>query len=1074
MNALVKLPAVSAARPFPGLRPFAYQDHDFFFGRQDQIYALYRLIDRSRFIAVVGSSGSGKSSLVRAGLLPLLDVETRETGGRHWVWREMRPGDAPLSRLTNLLASLSSDDDPNVASGRRDRITAQLNLSSFGISEALAEADNLTGKSVVLVIDQFEELFRYAAGSSGKTGLTAETVRMRDEATQFVQLLLEASRNPSVKAHILLTMRSDFIGDCARFHGLPEAVCEAQFLVPSPTRDQLDEVIRAPIEKAGASISPYLVERLLNDCSTAIDQLPVLQHCLSRLWDEAGKTVRPDAPLAGSRPADGKANHAEQPVRQLLPEHYVTVGEFTGALSQHADEVLQDMPGSNLQLAVGQIFSALSELDKEGRATRRALQFSQLVAETGIDEAIVCRVLDRFRADDCSFLTPSFFEVQTIKDHTRIDVGHEALLRRWDKVGGHGTELGWLRAEQQAGERYRGLLAMAEGVDAVLPPHLVDERWAWWTARPRTPAWADRYGGGFSRVADLLLRSRRRQNLKRVAIAATFAAAVCVAAAMTVLWRTASNAEVAARTAQEDANRRREQILNANRISIGRLAGFLNDGTIRAVGAQKFLEDVEATLRELSKQEGHSLQSAPIEISLLLAASDAKDAVGDYKGASDLARGAESIAQSFVDKYPDDLKLKRLLYGGKFRVGDQLAKTPGNPGSAASAEGAYRDAVALARQLQSREPDNPEHQHSLIVALNKVGDIYQYRRDWPVALQLYNEGLQIAQSIATTFPGDVATEKNRLAQIYSARNQLGDRQLALDHYREALNIQIKELDASPDDSTFISHVAVTHRRIGELLGDNSDEAQRAFEAAINGHKKLYQRDPGNIDWCDGLATDHIRLGDVLLRKQDWRGALVNYDEGIRIAGAIISNKPESTRWQRNLAALNSKRGDALLLQANELIFRPEPPREQSLRVADGALAGYRASAQYYEGLLKLSNSPQRELFDVRLKIGNILTQQNDFQGALDVYGSASDLALQAAANRRVVDWQMRLANAIMQAGDLQAGKIASADAPSVSSLLPQIFYQKALEVIDASAAKEPDNQDVKTLKASLDAKIGPR
>ena len=103
MNAPVKLSAVSAAHPFPVLRPFAYQDREFFFGRQDQIYALYRRIDRFRFITVVGSSGSGKSSLVRAGLLPLLDVETREAGGHNWVCCEMRPGDAPLSRLTRWL-----------------------------------------------------------------------------------------------------------------------------------------------------------------------------------------------------------------------------------------------------------------------------------------------------------------------------------------------------------------------------------------------------------------------------------------------------------------------------------------------------------------------------------------------------------------------------------------------------------------------------------------------------------------------------------------------------------------------------------------------------------------------------------------------------------------------------------------------------------------------------------------------------------------------------------------------------------------------------------------------------------
>ena len=159
MNAPAQLLGASAEHPFPGLRPYAYQDHEYFFGRNDQTFALYRLIDRSRFVAVVGSSGSGKSSLVRAGLLPLLDMETLETGGRSWLWREMRPGDAPLQRLTNLLASLSGDDDAIVASGRRERIAAQLQRSSFGISEALAETKGLSGKSLVLVVDQSRSCF---------------------------------------------------------------------------------------------------------------------------------------------------------------------------------------------------------------------------------------------------------------------------------------------------------------------------------------------------------------------------------------------------------------------------------------------------------------------------------------------------------------------------------------------------------------------------------------------------------------------------------------------------------------------------------------------------------------------------------------------------------------------------------------------------------------------------------------------------------------------------------------------------------------------------------------------------
>src|SRR5262245_26834777 len=159
--------ALSADHPFPGLRPYAFEDSSFYFGREDQIFSLYRLLDRSRFIAVVGSSGSGKSSLVRAGLLPLLDAETKNAGGRAWRWVEMRPGDAPLKRLAAALTSLLPDAEDDVGravnAARRERIDFALRQSSFGLVEALDKIEGLGESSFVLVVDQFEELFRYAA-----------------------------------------------------------------------------------------------------------------------------------------------------------------------------------------------------------------------------------------------------------------------------------------------------------------------------------------------------------------------------------------------------------------------------------------------------------------------------------------------------------------------------------------------------------------------------------------------------------------------------------------------------------------------------------------------------------------------------------------------------------------------------------------------------------------------------------------------------------------------------------------------------------------------------------------------
>ena len=339
MNAAASV--LSAARPFPGLQPFAFAGHEFFFGREDQSFELI-----AGSIAVVSlrslGSGSGKTSLVRAGLHPLIAAEAAEEAGRSWRWVEMRPGDAPLANLAAALTDLlPASDDAIADAGRRERFLFTLRQSRFGIGEVLDSMGGLAGGELLLLVDQFEELFRYAAPPARGAGGRAEQAAGREEAIQFVQLLLQAARDPPRPVHVLLTMRSDFIGDCARFHGLPEAVSASQFLVPSLTRDQLEAVVRQPIKKAAAAIEPALVERLLNDAGDALDELPVLQHCLQRLWEGAQKTAGP-----GKRP-------------RLTLAHYDRIGGLAQALSRHADEVLASLPGD--ELAVEQVFRALSE-----------------------------------------------------------------------------------------------------------------------------------------------------------------------------------------------------------------------------------------------------------------------------------------------------------------------------------------------------------------------------------------------------------------------------------------------------------------------------------------------------------------------------------------------------------------------------------------------------------------------------------------------------------------------------------------------------------------------------------------
>jgi len=213
--------------------------------------------------------------------------------------------------------------------------------------------------------------------------------------------------------------------------------------------------------------------------------------------------------------------------RNLTLKYYHAVGGIAGALSQHANEVMASLPG--LEIVVEQVFRALSEVDKEGRATRRALPFNRLLAETGVARRDLVRVLDRFRADDCSFVVPSLSAVPQLRDDTRIDVGHEALLRRWDRISadpehnlGGGANVGWLASEEADGRLYRALLALLEAGPAVtLPLDQVESRSEWWKSRPRTAGWAERYGGGLDKVDALFKNSLAALETERAREAET-------------------------------------------------------------------------------------------------------------------------------------------------------------------------------------------------------------------------------------------------------------------------------------------------------------------------------------------------------------------------------------------------------------------------------------------------------------------------------------------------------------------------------------------------------------------------
>jgi len=221
-----------ALLPYPGLRPFERHEADIFFGRESQVDAMVDRLAQHRLLAVTGSSGSGKSSLVRAGLLEALETGLLAAAGPVWRFATLRPGGHPMTELAAaLLAALGGARTPDDVALRR----AGLERGPLSLIEELRERPLPDGGNLLILVDQFEELFRY----QGLAG--------REEAEAFVALLLASANEGHLPIYVVLTMRSDFLGRCAEFDGLAEAVTDAQYLCPRLSREQTASKAASPV-----------------------------------------------------------------------------------------------------------------------------------------------------------------------------------------------------------------------------------------------------------------------------------------------------------------------------------------------------------------------------------------------------------------------------------------------------------------------------------------------------------------------------------------------------------------------------------------------------------------------------------------------------------------------------------------------------------------------------------------------------------------------------------------------------------------------------------------------------------
>lgn len=465
------------SNPFPGLRPFTVDECHLYFGREGQVDEILVKLSQHRCVTVMGYSGSGKSSLMNCGLVPVLLGGFMSQTSPYWRIINSRPGTSPIGNLVNSITNHLVEDgriDAKDLPVHKAIINSVLRSGPNGLVEVSKYLQAKKGENIFFAIDQFEELFRYRDG---------EGTEFADEAIAYVNLILTAVHTSNEPIYISLNMRSDFIGECSVFPGLTQMINQSNYLVPQMTREQKRMAIEGPIAVGGGKISNRLLKRLLSDVGDNQDQLPILQHALMRTWDY------------------WVANH--EPGEAMDIRHYNAIGKISQALSLHANEAYDELTSREKEIAEI-LFKNVTERNLENQGLRRPVRVSVVAELAEASETEVIKVVDHFRKAGRSFLMPGMHVA--LSANSIVELSHESMMRIWTRL------TSWVDEEFESAQMYKRISEAAAmyqiGRTGLWRPPDLQLALNWQKKQKPTRTWAQRYDEAFERAIVFLDTSR--------------------------------------------------------------------------------------------------------------------------------------------------------------------------------------------------------------------------------------------------------------------------------------------------------------------------------------------------------------------------------------------------------------------------------------------------------------------------------------------------------------------------------------------------------------------------------------
>lgn len=393
--------------PYLGLRAFGEDDAPFFFGRDSLTVRLLQSLSRQSVVAVVGASGSGKSSVVHAGVLPQLRQGQQLPGSDRWWIRSLRPGDRPMDALVKHLLDSGTEKERQY---QQAQLEGMLYQGTEGFVHWLRSRPE---PMVVLVVDQFEEVF---------------TLAEVGERQRFLEMLLGAVQYAGDRFKLMLTLRTDFVAACLEVPALADLIQRSSVLVsPHLTDADYRQIIVRPAERVGLTVEPELIEVLLQDLNRGAGDLPLLEFVLEQIWEH------------------------RHPGLLTLSVYQQSIGGLKGALERKAQSVYEALDG-DAQACARWIFLSLTQLGEGTEDTRRRVPKADLVvnrypvdlvdrtlqALTGA-KLVVVNTGAGEPAESKGEPAPGRSlsveeELQRLKETVTVEVAHEILIRHWSTL----------------------------------------------------------------------------------------------------------------------------------------------------------------------------------------------------------------------------------------------------------------------------------------------------------------------------------------------------------------------------------------------------------------------------------------------------------------------------------------------------------------------------------------------------------------------------------------------------------------------------------------------------------------